>query len=424
MNDDRFAHSRRRAAPIGDRAFASLVFVYASLLPFESISVSGIGLARIPGLVLTVVGGIIALIRPGVSFTIPPLIFAPGMLALASYFWSVDPSATVEKSLTYASLGLITALLIMLGTHRSVKAAIGGLSVGATLAAFQVLRGYETQVFQINDEIRSSAAHANANDLAALFAVVGALVLGIALKTQRRTSYLYLAVALVCFGATVLTASRTAVASVLVAVVVGTSWGAKRLGRRLLTLASLGACAFFVLSAVDLRILDRLRGTGDSVAAGDLNARVPLWRAGIEGWLDRPLTGWGSGSFPEIAFRHIGVRDAAHNTGVSVLAELGIFGGAILVVLIFAGMQAAWRASDPGLRLGFLLAELVLVINMALLSWDHRKLPWLILSLVLLERRLNSSGKRGAETVAGDVHTAESGSGLPRRGRTEPSECT
>lgn len=95
-----------------------------------------------------------------------------------------------------------------------------------------------------------------------------------------------------------------------------------------------------------------------ALSGDDADGRIAVVRDGIELASDRPVAGWGVGTFQTAALRQargeqrasIGLT-ASHTTPVTVIAELGILGGIAYVLLLGAALVVAlarWRrASTP-----------------------------------------------------------------------------
>lgn len=367
------------------RGFNLALMLYAGFLPFESIAIAGGGLARAWG--LAVVGlGVLSLkhARTVPMRTVSVLAAAP-VLALFSYWWSFDPGATATRFGTYASLAVVALLVVALGDRRTVMAALRGLGVGSLLAAGFVMQDYGNQLASEGLEIRSTAASANANDLAATLAVAATLALAIVIYGEPRWERLFfLGVFLASGYGTILTASRTATVGLICGIVIILLWGVKRLFRRALVFAVALVALNYVLTSVDVRILERLLGAASAAEQGDLNYRNVIWGQALDAWTERPLFGWGAGTFVDVMANLTGRQSAAHNSLLGVLVELGLVGAMGLVVVVVMAVRRVWRIEPGDLRVAFAAGGFVLIVNMALLSWDYRKIPWLILALILI----------------------------------------
>jgi O-antigen ligase len=101
----------------------------------------------------------------------------------------------------------------------------------------------------------------------------------------------------------------------------------------------------------------------------------------------QPLLGVGSGALKTATF----LGGVAHNTFLSVLAELGLIGftlfvGMLAIVAYQAAKQPKWLS---GLWLSILA---VWCIGAFTLTWEYRKPTWLFLSLVVISADLFRRG--------------------------------
>jgi O-antigen ligase len=129
--------------------------------------------------------------------------------------------------------------------------------------------------------------------------------------------------------------------------------------------------------------LDRLATIGSSIAARDLGGRVDLWYGGTALFIKHPLLGVGSGAFDKA--NEIG--SVAHNTFLSVLAELGIIGFLLFFVILVVVVSQAVHHSKSN-SLFWLTVLAVWAIGISALTWEFRKPTWLFLSLVVISANL------------------------------------
>ncbi len=109
---------------------------------------------------------------------------------------------------------------------------------------------------------------------------------------------------------------------------------------RLLAVSALALCLVccfgFLTQFMEGResISDEFEGQG--------TGRLPIYEAGLDAFLEKPILGWGLGSYNDITLAHgivskrTGEGGASHNTLVGVAAEAGVV-GLLGVVLILAG---------------------------------------------------------------------------------------
>jgi O-antigen ligase len=129
-------------------------------------------------------------------------------------------------------------------------------------------------------------------------------------------------------------------------------------------------------------VIARLGTTVASVASADLGNRVKLWRAAVSVLAERPFVGVGAD-----ALRVTRVGGAAHNTLLSVMAELGIIGfllfSGVLAITIHQALQ-----HDKWPALFWLVVLAVWAIGASAQTWEYKKQTWLFLSLVVVSANL------------------------------------
>jgi hypothetical protein len=119
-----------------------------------------------------------------------------------------------------------------------------------------------------------------------------------------------------------------------------------------------------------------------TLSEGSTAGRTDIYAEAIKMVMDRPLFGWGPvRHYHELGTRmHVYPSRDTHNLYLWVLTEVGLFGG----IPYFLGLAmcgfAAWRArsSFHGI-LPITLFITIIIINMSL-SWQNRKLHWLVLA--------------------------------------------
>ena len=200
------------------------------------------------------------------------------------------------------------------------------------------------------------------------------------------------AVLAMLWGGLVLTFSQSSFAALLVglAALAAVRWNPFR-HRLLLALAAAAALAGAVVFADDLDL------TSKNAVHRSSSGRFKLVRGGIDMFADRPLWGFGAGSFAERfrARERVGSPQAAtasHTTPVTVAAEQGLLGLAayLLVVgaslrLLFTGL-APLRGRDPPRRLltrAFVAAAFAALVTHTLLyaSFLEDPIAWTLIAV-------------------------------------------
>jgi O-antigen ligase len=170
---------------------------------------------------------------------------------------------------------------------------------------------------------------------------------------SRRRDALLAGLALaVLWGGLVLTFSQSSIASLLVglAVVAALRWNP----RRAAAVSALGACVAVLFVLVFQDALNVRLGSSSGLNKAT-SGRADLVEGGVKLFLDRPLWGYGSGSFAR-TFRQERKGNqqqavsASHTLPITVAAEQGLIGlAAYLLVLLSAFRMLLERAWSAGL---------------------------------------------------------------------------
>jgi O-antigen ligase len=143
-------------------------------------------------------------------------------------------------------------------------------------------------------------------------------------------------------------------------------------------------------------IIKRLSSTGGQIESGTMGGRTTIWVAGARAFVQRPITGYGSGSFAPAIRPILGYARVSHNSYLTVLVEQGLVGFLLYVGMFFAVVFAALRL--PLLERRFTLILLgTLAVAMLPLAWEDQKTAWFTLAAVLALAQAWNTGMRGAE---------------------------
>lgn len=319
-----------------------------------------------------------------------------------SLIWTRDPAAAIRELWPFYVAGLLALVVAtMVSTPRQVRLVVGAFVAGAVLS---VLVGLIAQMLQPaatagGSDGRFEGGAGDPNFLAA--ALVPAVVLVAALGSSVRSAHgrlaLGAAIVVLALGFAA-TASR---GGVVAAVVTGLAAIALYRGRR-------AQVALFVVGGLCL--------AGASLAASPAawervtsidsrgNGRADLWNVAWQMSADHPIAGVGLNSFraraPEYVRRPgtlhfvdlIAERPrVVHNTYLQLLAEAGIVGLALFVLVVGACLRAGWRAcgrfelaGEPALAelaRGVVLAAISILTAAVFLSDAADKRLWLLLGL-------------------------------------------
>ncbi len=294
---------------------------------------------------------------------------------------------------------------------RSCLALLAGLAVLFAVVGFVE---YETKTIFLNPKlIAANQLHAyftvnsvffDPNIFGRFLALVMILLASVVLYARRqRTVLITGAVLAILWVALLLTLSRSAIGALLVGLgtLAAVRW---RVGRAVFIAAGVVA-----LVAAVIAITPTTFGLNQGLN-GASSGRPGLVTGGLDLFKQRPLWGYGSGSFEtEFAARHHAIGEttsASHTIPVTIAAEQGLIGELVYLGLVLAALVVLFRRcrSDPT-RVAIAAAFLALLFH-TLLYADFLEDPitWTLLAIgsALAARPPSDSGGRGGELAAGE----------------------
>ena len=126
--------------------------------------------------------------------------------------------------------------------------------------------------------------------------------------------------------------------------------------------------------------------------------RLDYWQQGWQGFLQKPIFGWGWGTFRIVSLRFQDLPFAfswfAHNFYLQILIEIGVFGFVSLITFIFYSFSKIWdniRSKDSYLLIGIFFALIFSCLQSILdFGWHF---PAIFLVFLLLLGNLINYGK-------------------------------
>lgn len=296
-------------------------------------------------------------LRPG---AVVVTIVAMAGLALLSVGYANDKSLAIKEALKW--LELLVALLVVVDLGREPAAArwiMGALFVaGAAEASYGVLQfatGAGPETFALQGALRAFGHFDQPNPFAGYLTTMLPLAVAMALTPANGRAFRWLAlVACGLLAAGIgLSQSRGAwLGAAVAAVALLLLWS--RTTRRLLVpcavLAALGTALAFT-GALPAAIMDRLAQAIEYFGVFDVRTvevtsdnwavveRMAHWQAGWSMFLDHPWLGVGAGNYADAYPRYfvgqwLEPLGHAHNYYLNMLAELGVIGGGLLLLLL------------------------------------------------------------------------------------------
>lgn len=400
------------------------VLLTALVIPIENIVVLPIvgSLGRLAGLIMVATAlpsffgrTVLVLRRPTITHY---LLAVFTFWAFAGLLWSADPESTVRYVATFGQIFLFLLIVWQASptdSHRKAiqQAYVLGCMISIMDGVGNFLIGREA-VYQ-----RFAVSNTDPNDYA--LAIALAIPMAYELFATGRSwtriaNLLFVPAALV---AVVLSASRGGTLAVAVAMLAfPLGWRRLRLSDRrtiqLLLLAMLAAVPFAwseIRTAVGSNV-ERISTVGDEIAAGSLNERELIWSMGMDAFAARPILGVGGGAFAAAIERDAGLRQLAHNTFISVAVETGPIGLTIFLAVLLTTVGPLLTGANARTMPAIIMFA-TLLIGILPLTWEFKKPLWLVLSILLLLRRVELhrfvAVKRTANTPTSSTPTSALG---------------
>lgn len=313
------------------------------------------------------------------------LLLAFAGVAVVSLLWTIDGDLTVTRVLTTGQLVGMVLLLWQLGDDAAQRLRfVTAFVAGAVVAATVTLGAYLTAGPDATRERFSTGTAGNANDVGLVLVLAIPLAWYVSLRHPRRWVRVAMraTVPLFLFGM-VATASRgAAVTAVLALLIFPVTLRRSAPSQRLLGFVA----APVLLVALALQVPDfaaqRFATIPEQLAEGEVDDRQELWSAALAVFADHPLTGVGAGASRLGIEAVSGRQQGAHNTYLSIGADLGILGLGVFTLALLAVGLAVWRSPAPERSTG-LVVLLVLLVGLLPRHWETSKALWAILALLV-----------------------------------------
>jgi O-antigen ligase len=370
-----------------------LLLLFAFAIPWEYSLDLGEPLgniARILGLLLILVA-VSAVLQAGRLRTPGPMqwvVLAFYLWFCCSYFWTIDPLATLGKMRAYFQEMMIVWLVWEFAeSPRDLLALLRAYVAGSWVLAALTVANMGSPEAIAAGQIRFAAAGQDPNDVAR-FLDLGFPLAALLLNSEQRWPARLLALGYLPLGlfAVLLTASRGGFLAALVALAGCGILLARGHGLRVLagTLALPGLAAALWFT-VPHETLERLATIPEQLQGGNLNQRWNIWSAGWHAFAHAPIFGTGAGSF--VAAAGMNPLDTAHNTALSILVGGGIC-AFFLAVAIVALAARSIHATHGSLRLALATALIVWIVTSLVATVEESRTTWLLLGVIALAGRL------------------------------------
>jgi O-antigen ligase len=368
-------------------AFFALCLFIASVPLENTIQIEGVGtIARLIGgmaAVLTVTQCWQRPIHSLSGFHKAMLLFIT--LAGCSLVWTISSDATEYRALLYAQFFLMVWMVWQQRTESRVLWLMRAYLIGCALAACSTIINYLSGVSISNKtyDVRYAATGFDANDIALTMALGVPITVYLMARGTRLSRYWYGAYSVLAVAAILLTASRTGILALAIALcsyLVLTMQSNKVRG---LLITVIVACGLVWLSQfAPAESVNRLLRIDQEITSGTMSNRTTIWRAGWQVFEDHYLLGIGAGTYPIAMGPAIGVEMVAHNTYLSVLTDMGLIGFGVFMGMVTLCLRVVWRMPRMERRM-WQIMMLALGAGIFALSWDINKNLWLMLGLAM-----------------------------------------
>lgn len=316
-----------------------------------------------------------------------PLVWSPVMwwavafwvAAAVSVIASPGVEAGVEQMMTWAvAIAVVLAVPSVIARPSDVEILLGSLLLAGGIVCLIALPEAAATRVQYGAALisyRPTGIFSQPNELGSFAAALTCAALGVGLRAPRRwLRWLGLVVAAVAVAAAGLSYSRGAMIGLGVGLVVVVLTAGRARWRLLAAVAlaalvTIGSVVAGVAPARVMTVAERLSTIGSDSAVNPYDDRPSIWREAVFLIGERPVTGFGPGSFPTVSARVKGpdiwptVRrplgrwrlqpgaDHAHNTPLTIGAELGLPAMGFLLMLtvvMIAKIVAVMRRRPSG----------------------------------------------------------------------------
>jgi len=370
-----------------------LLLLFAFAIPWEYSLELGEPLgniARVAGLLvlLAAVPAVLQLGRLRVPGPMLWLVLALYLWFCCSYFWTIEPQATLDKM-----RGLFQEMMIVwfvwefAESPRDLRALLRATVAGSWVLVALTLANFASAERLASDQIRFAATGQDPNDLARFLDLAFPLA-ALLVNSERRWPWRLLAGGYLPLGfvAVLLTASRGGfLASVVAMAGSGALLIYGRPKRLLAGAIALPPAIAALWITVPHGTFQRLATIAEQLQHGDLNQRLRIWQAGWHAFVRAPLFGSGAGSFVSAA--RLAPIDTAHNTGLSIAVGGGLVALFIATAIVAAAVWSVAQARGP-LKWALGTALLVWGVTSLVATVEESRTTWLLLALIALAGRL------------------------------------
>jgi O-antigen ligase len=365
-------------------AYAAL-WMFVFVVPWEMlVSLPGISIvSRVAGAIamaLTMLAIVIhGRIRRWRIFHVAALLF---VIWAGCGAWFFNVGGIPKKLYTFVQLFFVLWMMWELGsTPKRIRGLMAAYVFGCCVPAAATILLY----LRAGDTLRRFAAGGHdPNDVAMTLALALPIAWYLGLTARGPLArWLFRGYLPLGMLATALTGSRGGLLTSIVALLVIPFTMRLSPGRLVGMVASLCLLGAVVVVYVPPKVMQRLSTTGTEIEDKRFGGRFTLWKAGVHAFMQRPVLGFGVGSFVRAVTPELGDRAlVAHNSFLSVLVEEGLIGLWLYLTMLFSVYFSIRRLPRLERRFTLVLMATVLTAMMPL-TWEDQKAAWIVLAILI-----------------------------------------
>ncbi|MGD0902777.1 MAG: O-antigen ligase family protein [Terracidiphilus sp.] len=393
----------------------ALLLVFAFAIPWEYSLNLGEPLgnaARIAGVLalLAAVPAVLQVRRLRAPGPMQWVVLAFYLWFCCSYFWTIEPLATLDKLRGYFQEMMIVWLVWEFAERpRDLRSLLRAYVAGSWVLVALTLASFSSPEAVALGQIRFVAEGQDPNDVAR-YLDLGFPLAALLLNREPRWPGRLLALGYLPLGlvAVFLTASRGGFIAALVAllgcaILLGRDHPKGVLAGAFGLPAIAGALWFWVPQGT----FERLATIPSQLQGGNLNDRTNIWIPGWHAFTQAPLIGTGAGTFVSAA--GLAPINTAHNTPLSILVNGGLCALCLAAVILALAVLAIRRTRGP-LQLALATVLLVWLVTTLDATVEENRTTWLLLAVIALAGRLAvEEPDRLAGCFAASAKEAETG---------------
>ena len=322
----------------------------------------------------------------------------PGLLQLlvvsiflwfsCSYFWSIDPPATLQRMRALAQVMMpVWMIWELVDSPERIRHLMRAFIGGSWVLAALTIANFATS--GIAEQVRFAAEGQDPNDVARFLdlglPLAGLLAISDENWWGKLLAWGYLPLGLV---GVLLTASRGGFLAAVLAIAGCALLMARVHGRMALAaFLALPVVGAIVSVVAPHETIARLATIPEQLVSGNMNQRFNIWAAGWQAFLHAPWLGSGAGSF--VAASGLAEIDTAHNTALAIAVEGGLGALALALGIVFSAVYSVLGMRGTA-RIGFGAALTVLIVTSTVATVEGNRSTWFLLALIAVAARLSA----------------------------------